>query len=85
METTRTVVCKLAPTPKQAAAIDATLAAFAGACDHAADAARRLGSTNKVKVQHACYREIRETFGLSANLASFITSNGALSAKPSAR
>jgi putative transposase len=69
METTRTVVCKLAPTPKQAAAIDATLAAFAGACDHAADAARRLGSTNKVKVQHACYREIRETFGLSANLA----------------
>src|SRR5271157_1929008 len=69
METTRTVVCKLAPTPKQAAAIDATLAAFAVACDHAADAARRLGSTNKVKVQHACYREIRETFGLSANLA----------------
>ena len=28
METTRTVVCKLAPTPKQAAAIDATLAAL---------------------------------------------------------
>ena len=55
METTRTVVWKFAPTPEQAAAINATLAAFAGACDHAADAARRLGSTNKVKVQDACY------------------------------
>jgi IS605 OrfB family transposase len=39
------------------------------ACDHAAQTARSIGSTNKVKVQHACYREIRETFGLSANLA----------------
>jgi putative transposase len=69
METTRTVVCKLAPTPEQASEIDATLKAFAKACDFAAAAARRIGSTNKVKVQHACYREIRATFGLSANLA----------------
>src|SRR6516165_5335099 len=69
METTRSVVCKLAPTPEQASDIDATLKAFARACDFAAEAARRIGSTNKVKVQHACYREIRETFGLSANLA----------------
>ncbi len=69
METTRTVVCKLAPTPEQASEIDATLKAFAGACDFAADAARRIGSTNKVKVQHDAYRAIRERFGLSANLA----------------
>lgn len=69
METTRTVVCKLAPTPEQCRDIDATLAAFAGACDFAAEAARRIGSTNKVKVQHDCYREVREIFGLSANLA----------------
>jgi IS605 OrfB family transposase len=69
METTRTVVCKLAPTPEQVADIDATLAAFAAACDFAADVARRIGSTNKVKVQHAAYAEIRERFGLSANLA----------------
>jgi IS605 OrfB family transposase len=69
METTRTVVCKLAPTPDQASGIDATLAAFAAACDFAADVARRIDSTNKVKVQHTAYRDIREKFGLSANLA----------------
>ena len=69
METVRTVVCKLAPTPEQRADIDATLVAFAAACDFAAETARSIGSTNKVKVQQACYREIREPFGLSANLA----------------
>jgi IS605 OrfB family transposase len=69
MKTVRTVVCKLAPTPEQAADIDATLEAFAAACDFAADVARRIGSTNKVKVQHAAYSEIRQRFGLSANLA----------------
>ena len=69
METTRTVVCKLAPTPEQVSDIDATLRAFAGACDFAAESARTIGSTNKVKVQHECYRAIRERFGLSANLA----------------
>jgi putative transposase len=69
METTRTVVCKLAPTSEQVSAIDATLKAFAAGCDLAAATARTLGSTNKVKVQHACYREIRKRFGLSSNLA----------------
>lgn len=69
METVRTVVCKLAPTPKQVVEIDATLKAFALASDFAADAARRIGSTNKVKVQRDAYRAIRETFNLSANLA----------------
>jgi len=69
METVRTVVCKLAPTPEQVADIEATLKAFAEACDFAADVARRIGSTNKVKVQHLAYGEIREQFGLSANLA----------------
>jgi IS605 OrfB family transposase len=63
------VVCKLAPTPEQASDIDATLRAFAAACDFAADVARRIGSTNKVKVQHAGYTQIRQRFGLSANLA----------------
>src|SRR6266568_3570968 len=69
METTRTVVCKLAPTPEQRAEIDATLKAFADGCNFAAETARRISSTNKVKVQRECYRAIRETFGLSANLA----------------
>jgi putative transposase len=69
MEIVRTIVCKLAPTPEQAAGIDATLDAFAAACDFAADTARAIGSTNKVKVQRACYAAIRQRFGLAANLA----------------
>jgi putative transposase len=69
METVRTVVCKLAPTPEQVVEIDATLRAFASACDFASDVARSIGSTNKVKVQAAGYKDIRAKFGLSANLA----------------
>src|SRR5882672_9337995 len=69
MKAVRTVVCKLAPTPEQRVEIEATLVAFARACDFAADVAREIGSTNKVKVQQAGYGEIRSCFGLSANLA----------------
>jgi putative transposase len=69
METVRTVVCKLAPTAEQVVDIDATLRAFAAACDFAAESARRIGSTNKVKVQADAYKDIRAKFGLSANLA----------------
>jgi predicted transposase len=69
METVRTVACKLAPTPPQRTALDATLHAFAEACNHIADVARQIHSTNKVKVQQACYRDVRARFGLSANLA----------------
>jgi IS605 OrfB family transposase len=69
METTRTIVLKLHPTAEQAAELDATLKAFAAACDFIADVARCEHTTNKVLVQRACYREVRETFGLSANLA----------------
>jgi IS605 OrfB family transposase len=69
METVRTVACKLAPTPTQRPALDATLVAFADACNHIAAVARQIHSTNKVTVQQACYREVRERFRLSANLA----------------
>jgi IS605 OrfB family transposase len=69
MTTVRTIVCQLVPTPEQVIEIDATLDAFAQACEFAAATARTIDSTNKVKVQHACYREIRTRFGLSANLA----------------
>jgi putative transposase len=68
METTRTIVLKLQPTAGQTVEIDATLKAFANACNHIADICRHIHSTNKVKVQHACYREVRQRFGLSANL-----------------
>ena len=69
MKTTRTVVLKLQPTADQTVELDATLAAFATACDYIADVARQEHTTNKVLIQRVCYREVRATFGLSANLA----------------
>ena len=69
METTRTIVLKLQPTAEQTVELDATLRAFAMVCDYIADVARREHTTNKVVIQRVCYREVREMFGLSANLA----------------
>ena len=69
MKTVRTVPCKLAPTAEQRLELDATLVAFAEACNYIADVARREHTTNKVKLQHACYTDVRARFGLSANLA----------------
>jgi len=69
MDTVRTIACKLAPTTEHRAELDATLGAFADACNHIAEVARQIHSSNKVKVQHACYQEVRDRFGLSANLA----------------
>src|SRR5436309_3136374 len=69
MDTVRTLACKLAPTAEQRTELDATLVAFADACNFIADVARQMHSSNKVKVQHACYAEVRSRFGLSANLA----------------
>ncbi len=42
--------------------------AFADACTFIADVVRREHTTNKVKVQHACYQDIRQKCGLSAHL-----------------
>jgi IS605 OrfB family transposase len=69
MDTVRTIACKLAPTEEQRLELDATLVAFAEACTFIADVARKEHTTNKVKVQHACYAGVRTQFGLSANLA----------------
>ncbi len=69
MKIVRTIACKLAPTDEQRTELDATCAAFAAACTFIADVARQEHTTNKVKVQHACYAEVRRRFGLSANLA----------------
>ncbi len=63
----RTIKCKLAVASTDS--IDATMKAFAEACNWVAD----YGRTNKVWRQFAlhrlCYKEIRQRFGLSANLA----------------
>ena len=68
MKTVRTLICQLDPSHEQRAELDATLRAFADACNAIAETARSIHSTNKVTVQRACYQAIRERFGLSANL-----------------
>jgi IS605 OrfB family transposase len=51
------------------AALRNTAEAFAAAARYVLATSRNLKTSNKVKLQHACYREIRERHGLSANLA----------------
>lgn len=69
MESVRAICVKLSPTPEQSAALDATLRAFAGACNRAAEVCRERNTSNKYTVQQNVYATIRDGFGLSANLA----------------
>ena len=60
----RAIKCKMLPTSIMAKALDETADAFANACNYALT----FGLTNKIKLQKAAYYEIRNRFGLSANL-----------------
>jgi IS605 OrfB family transposase len=63
-----TIVCKLNPTPKQVAKIEATLQAFADACNYINEVVEpRI--THNVSIQNQVYSEVRERFGLASNLA----------------
>lgn len=68
MEQTLTLVCKLQPTPEQIAKIEATLKAFAAACNYANQTVKPA-ITSKRTIQSLVYEQIRGQFGLSANLA----------------
>jgi IS605 OrfB family transposase len=59
----------MATTPIMAEALRATAHAFAGACNAVLEVARREKTSNKVKLQHIVYKDIRKRFELSANLA----------------
>ena len=63
-----TIVCKINPTPTQVAKVDATLKAFADACNYINEAVDPK-LTNKVRIQTLVSKPVREQFGLSANLA----------------
>ena len=60
---------KLLPTPEQAAALMATIERVNEACDWLAERAFELRSANKYKLQQLHYRDMREKFGLSAQMA----------------
>ena len=63
-----TVIVKLGTTAEQHAKLLQTMRTFNAACDHIASVAFRLRTANKVRVQRECYREVRERFGLSAQM-----------------
>jgi IS605 OrfB family transposase len=62
-------VVKLAPQPEQQAALRRTIEAFNAACEWIAVVAFRGRTANKFKLQELVYRETRERFGLSAQMA----------------
>ena len=69
MQTIRTICCKLTPTAEQAVEIDATLQAFANACNHLVVMAAETQTKGHLALHKLAYRETRKLFGLSANLA----------------
>jgi len=69
MTSIRTIPCKLVVAPHQVAAIEATLQAFADACNWVADWGREHHVSRQYDLHKGCYYTIREKFGLSANLA----------------
>jgi IS605 OrfB family transposase len=65
---TLTLVCKLQPTPEQVVKIEATLKAFAHACNYTNEQVLPQ-ITSKITIQGIVYEDLREKFGLPANLA----------------
>lgn len=64
----RTVRCKLQVDQQQAGILIETMARFASACQDIRQVAFDNRTTNKVKLQHLCYRNVKVKYGLQANL-----------------
>jgi len=69
MESIRTISCKLDVADYHALHIEATMKAFADACNYVADWGRKNRVSRQYDLHKACYAEVRSRFGLSANLA----------------
>ncbi len=68
MKQVLTLVCKLQPTPDQSVLIESTLNAFADACNYTNQTVKP-SITSSSSIQNLVYADLREQFGLSANLA----------------
>ena len=68
MNLVKTVRCKLKTNTEQAEALLETLRRFADACNDVLRVSQENRTTNKIKLQHLCYRTIKEKYGLQANL-----------------
>ncbi len=63
-----TIVCKLNPTPEQVVKIEATLKAFADACNYVHETVQPTMTSGR-RIQTLAYTKLRSIYGLSANLA----------------
>jgi len=63
-----TMQVKLLPTPEQAAALLKTMERFNAACDALAEVAFQHCCANKVELQKLAYHDVRDHFGLSAQM-----------------
>ena len=63
-----TWMVKLQPTQEQAASLLETMERFNAACNAIAEIAFQEWTANKIKLQKLVYRDIRERFGLSAQM-----------------
>ena len=68
MKQVLTVSCKLQVTPEQSIKVDATLQAFANACEYVNQTVPPT-LTNELAMQSLVYHKVRDMFGLSAQLA----------------
>jgi putative transposase len=68
MELVKSVKCKLQVDDEGRKALLETIQRFADACNYILQVAKEHGTSNKVRLQHLCYRTVREKTGLSANL-----------------
>lgn len=68
MRLVKTVKCKLQVNTEQATILLETLQRFADACNDILRVSQENHTTNKVKLQHLCYRTVKEKYGLQANL-----------------
>ena len=69
MDTVLTVKCKLQPSESQVVALQDTVNAFTDACNYALKIAREHGEWRRFSLHHLVYGDLREHYGLSANLA----------------
>jgi IS605 OrfB family transposase len=68
MKQVLTIVVKLQPTPEQVAKLEATLQAFANACNYVNEHTDPK-LTNKIAIQSLTYQTIKSEFNLVANMA----------------
>jgi putative transposase len=63
-----TIQLKLLPTPEQADALKRTLEQANAACDYISQVAWDTGMFSKFALQKVCYQDVRDTFGLAAQM-----------------